>query len=82
MNTVDLYKEGLDTLYAQQSGLKRPTQNLLRLNREESLIRTLQPIVEGELRAGHVLNEDDLFALRIDFLKLTSLVRHIISSLG
>lgn len=47
MSTVDLYKEELDTLYVQQSGLRRPTQNLLRLNREESLIRTLQPIVEG-----------------------------------
>ena len=81
MSTVDLYKEELDTLYAQQRGPKRPTEHLLRLDREESLIRTLQPIVEDELHAGHFLNEDDLFALGLDSLKVTNLVRHINDSL-
>lgn len=81
MSTVDLYKEEFDTLYAQQSGPKRPTGSLLRLNREESLIRTLQPIVEAEVQAGHFLSEDDLFALGLDSLKVTNLVRHINLSL-
>lgn len=81
MSTVELYKEELDTLYAQQSGSRRPTENLLRLHREESLIRTLQPIVEEEIHTGHFLNEDDLFALGLDSLKVTNLVRHINESL-
>ncbi|CAF9923631.1 hypothetical protein IMSHALPRED_005976 [Imshaugia aleurites] len=77
MSTVERYKEELDALYAQQSGLKRPTENLLRLHREESLIRTLQPIVEEVVDVGHFLKEEDLFALGLDSLRVTNLVRYI-----
>ena len=81
MSTINLYSEELDTLYAQQGGLKRPTEHLLCLHNEESLVRTLQPIVEEEIDAGCFKIEDDLFALGLDSLKVTNLLRHINVSL-
>ena len=59
------------------SGPNRPTEELHCLNREKPLIRTLQPIAEEGVPAGPFLKEDDLFALGLESLNVTNLVRHI-----
>lgn len=75
-----MYKAELDYC-THNSGPNRSTEELHCLNREKPLIRTLQPIAEEEVPAGPFLKEDDLFALGLESLEVTNLVRHINDSL-